>query len=82
VKIDDGVSGTNFKRPGLTALIKEVESDRISTVIIKDAEVKPTTTLSTFSTKSVAVICAYYINRYPLIPKSEIFHRISIFLLG
>lgn len=34
--VDDGVSGTLFKRPGLDALLDEVRAGRVATVIIKD----------------------------------------------
>jgi len=34
--IDDGVSGTLFRRPGLDALIEAVKADEISVVIFKD----------------------------------------------
>ena len=34
--VDDGVSGTLFRRPGLDALLDEVRSGRVATVIIKD----------------------------------------------
>ena len=33
---DDGVSGTQFDRPGLNELLREVESGNVSVVIIKD----------------------------------------------
>ena len=33
---DDGISGTQFDRPGFQQMIAEVEADRISVVIIKD----------------------------------------------
>ena len=38
--VDDGVSGTLFKRPGLDALLDEVRAGNVATVIIKDAYVK------------------------------------------
>jgi DNA invertase Pin-like site-specific DNA recombinase len=34
--VDDGVSGTLFRRPGLDALLDEVRAGRVATVIIKD----------------------------------------------
>ena len=34
--IDDGVSGTTFDRPGFQRLIEDIESKRISMVIVKD----------------------------------------------
>jgi len=34
--IDDGVSGTQFDRPGLNELLRKVESGNVGTVIIKD----------------------------------------------
>jgi len=34
--VDDGVSGTLFSRPGLDALLNEVRSSNVATVIIKD----------------------------------------------
>ena len=34
--VDDGVSGTLFRRPGLDALLDEVRAGRVGTVIIKD----------------------------------------------
>jgi len=34
--VDDGVSGTLFSRPGLNALLAEVNADNVSTIIIKD----------------------------------------------
>lgn len=34
--IDDGFSGTNFDRPGFTRLIKDIETKKINTVLIKD----------------------------------------------
>ena len=34
--VDDGVSGTVFRRPGLDALIEEVKRGNIATVIVKD----------------------------------------------
>lgn len=33
---DDGISGTQFDRPGFQKMIAEVKADRISVVIIKD----------------------------------------------
>ena len=33
---DDGISGTQFDRPGFQKMITEVKADRISVVIIKD----------------------------------------------
>ena len=33
---DDGYSGTNFNRPGFTALLAEVEAGHVDTVIVKD----------------------------------------------
>ena len=35
--VDDGVSGTLFSRPGLDALLAEVRTGNVATVIIKDA---------------------------------------------
>jgi DNA invertase Pin-like site-specific DNA recombinase len=34
--VDDGVSGTLFSRPGLNAMLDEVNADRVETIIIKD----------------------------------------------
>lgn len=34
--IDDGVTGTVFRRPGLDAMLEEVKSGNVATVIIKD----------------------------------------------
>lgn len=34
--VDDGVSGTTFNRPGLNAMMSEVEKGNVSTVITKD----------------------------------------------
>jgi len=34
--IDDGVTGTVFRRPGLDGMLEEVKAGRVSTVIIKD----------------------------------------------
>ena len=34
--VDDGVSGTLFRRPGLDALLNEVRAGKVATVIIKD----------------------------------------------
>ena len=33
---DDGISGTRFDRPGFTAMMEEVEADRVKAIIIKD----------------------------------------------
>ena len=33
---DDGFSGVNFNRPGFQALIKEIESGNVGTLIVKD----------------------------------------------
>ncbi|MCD8337401.1 MAG: recombinase family protein [Lachnospiraceae bacterium] len=33
---DDGYSGTNFNRPGFSALLSEIEAGRVKTVIVKD----------------------------------------------
>ncbi|MDO4650647.1 MAG: recombinase family protein [Eubacteriales bacterium] len=33
---DDGISGTQFDRPGFQAMIREVEADNVSVVLIKD----------------------------------------------
>lgn len=33
---DDGYSGTNFNRPGFTALLEEVEAGRVDTLAVKD----------------------------------------------
>ena len=33
---DDGYSGTNFNRPGFTALLEEVKAGNVGTIIIKD----------------------------------------------
>ena len=33
---DDGYSGTNFDRPGFLAMMKEVESGKVGTILIKD----------------------------------------------
>ena len=34
--VDDGVSGTLFSRPGLNAMLEEVNADNVAVVIIKD----------------------------------------------
>jgi len=34
--VDDGVSGTQFSRPGLDAMLEEVRADKVAVVIIKD----------------------------------------------
>lgn len=34
--IDDGYSGTSFKRPGFQELIKDIEKSKVSTIITKD----------------------------------------------
>ena len=34
--VDDGYTGKNFKRPGFTQMLKEVESGTVGTVIVKD----------------------------------------------
>lgn len=34
--IDDGYSGTNFERPGVTRLLKLVEEGRVETIIVRD----------------------------------------------
>ena len=36
---DDGISGTQFDRPGFQKMITEVKADRISVVIIKDERI-------------------------------------------
>lgn len=33
---DDGYSGTNFNRPGFTALLEEIEAGRVETLVVKD----------------------------------------------
>ena len=33
---DDGYSGTNFNRPGFTALLEEIEAGHVETLIVKD----------------------------------------------
>ena len=33
---DDGYSGTNFNRPGFTALLEEVKAGNVGTILIKD----------------------------------------------
>ena len=33
---DDGFSGVNFNRPGFQALIKEIETGNVGTLIVKD----------------------------------------------
>ena len=33
---DDGWSGTNFNRPGFTALLEEIEAGRVDTLVVKD----------------------------------------------
>lgn len=33
---DDGISGTRFDRPGFLAMMKEVESGKVGTILIKD----------------------------------------------
>ena len=42
--LDDGVTGTVFRRPGLDAMLEEIKAGNVATVIIKDAYVKHTTT--------------------------------------
>lgn len=32
---DDGYSGTNFNRPGFTALLEEIEAGRVDTLVVK-----------------------------------------------
>ena len=34
--VDDGYSGTNFRRPGIERLLKMVEADMVDTIIVKD----------------------------------------------
>ena len=34
--VDDGFTGTNFNRPGFTALLEEVKAGNVGTIIIKD----------------------------------------------
>lgn len=34
--VDDGYSGTNFQRPGLQSMIRDIEAKRINCVITKD----------------------------------------------
>lgn len=34
--VDDGYSGTDFERPGFQQMLNEIESGRVSTVIVKD----------------------------------------------
>lgn len=36
IYIDDGYSGTNFDRPGFTAMLADIECGRINTVVTKD----------------------------------------------
>ena len=50
--IDDGYSGTDFNRPGVQKLLAEVETDQVSTIIVKD--------LSRFSRNSA--MAGMYIN--------------------
>jgi len=50
--IDDGYSGVSFNRPGFQKLIKDIEGDRISTILVKD--------LSRFGRNSTLV--AYYVD--------------------
>lgn len=33
---DDGYTGTNFNRPGFTAMLSEIEAGNVGTVIVKD----------------------------------------------
>ena len=33
---DDGISGTRFDRPGFTAMMEEVEAERVDAIIVKD----------------------------------------------
>ena len=33
---DDGYSGTNFNRPGFSALLEEIEAGRVETLVVKD----------------------------------------------
>lgn len=33
---DDGYTGTNFKRPGFTAMMSEVNAGNVGTIIVKD----------------------------------------------
>ena len=33
---DDGYSGTNFNRPGFTALLEEIDAGRVETLVVKD----------------------------------------------
>ena len=33
---DDGYTGTNFDRPGVTALLKEVKDGKIDCIVVKD----------------------------------------------
>ena len=33
---DDGYSGTNFNRPGFTALLEEIEAGHVETLVVKD----------------------------------------------
>lgn len=33
---DDGYSGTNFNRPGFTALLEEIEAGNVATLVVKD----------------------------------------------
>ena len=33
---DDGYSGTNFNRPGFTALLEEIEVGHVETLVVKD----------------------------------------------
>ena len=34
--VDDGYSGTNYDRPGFTALLEEIEAGRVDTLVVKD----------------------------------------------
>ena len=36
---DDGYTGTNFNRPGFTALLDEVKAGNVGTIIIKDGAI-------------------------------------------
>ena len=38
--IDDGVSGTTFKRPAFEQMIADIEAGKINTVVVKDEYVK------------------------------------------
>lgn len=44
--VDDGFSGTNLRRPGVTELLEQAKDGRINCVIVKDFRVFPGITLN------------------------------------